>query len=92
MVKQVVISKAAQKQLRRVPGRIRAALMFWAEQVAAVGLAEVRKVSGYHDEPLRGDRAGQRSIRLSQGWRAFYVEHEGKVHFVEVIEVNHHDY
>ena len=29
-------------------------------------------VPGYHDEPLKGHRAGQRSIRLSRAYRAIY--------------------
>ena len=33
------------------------------------GLEEVRKVPGYHDEPLKGDQAGERSIRLSRSYR-----------------------
>jgi proteic killer suppression protein len=58
-----------------------------------VGLTEVRKLSGYHDEPLKGTRKGQRSIRLNRAYRAIYVEHEGgKIHIVEVIEVSKHEY
>lgn len=57
------------------------------------GLREVRKRPGYHDEPLKGKRQGQRSIRLSRGYRAIYIIDElSKVHFVEIIEVNKHDY
>jgi hypothetical protein len=32
----------------------------------------VRKVPGFHDEPLSGKRFGQRSLRLSKSYRAFY--------------------
>jgi hypothetical protein len=68
--------------------------------VAAVedqGLEEVRRIPGYHDEPLRGDRAGQRSIRLSRSYRAFYIvchrqEEDQTLEFVSVEEVNKHDY
>jgi proteic killer suppression protein len=54
----------------------------------------VRKVPGYHDEPLTGDRTGQRSIRLSRAYRAFYViERDAvRVEFVHVTEVNKHEY
>jgi len=52
----------------------------------------VRKVRGYHDEPLSGDREGQRSFRLSRGWRGFYVIEGDDVQLVMVIEVNKHDY
>jgi hypothetical protein len=37
------------------------------------GLEAVQKVPGYRDAPLGGDRNGQRSIRLSRAYRAFYV-------------------
>jgi len=48
---------------------------------------------GLHDEPLKEDRQGQRSIRLNRAYRAIYVERdEGEVELVEVIEVNKHEY
>jgi proteic killer suppression protein len=54
----------------------------------------VRKVKGYHDEPVRGaKRAGQRSVRLSRAYRLFYVEKlDGKLELVEIVEVNKHEY
>lgn len=42
------------KQLRRLPAHIIDALQAWADKVEVFGMAEVRKVKGYHDEPLRG--------------------------------------
>lgn len=56
------------------------------------GLEEVRKVPGYHDEPLKGKRAGQRSIRLNRSYRAIYEIKEEQVEFVSVREVGKHDY
>ena len=41
-----------------------------------MGLRETRKIKGYHDEPLQGDRKGQRSIRLNKAYRAFYIVKE----------------
>jgi proteic killer suppression protein len=42
---------------------------------------------------LRGDRKGQRSIRLNKAYRAFYVETENKdIHLISIIEVNKHEY
>jgi len=53
----------------------------------------VRKISGYHDEPLHGNRIGQRSIRLNKSYRAIYTELDsGEIHFIEIVEVNKHDY
>jgi toxin HigB-1 len=57
------------------------------------GLEEVRKIRGYHDEPLLGLRKGQRSIRLSRSYRAVYEVHtDGAIEFVSVEEVNKHAY
>jgi proteic killer suppression protein len=57
------------------------------------GIHETRKYKGFHDEPLKGNREGQRSVRLNRTYRAIYVEHKsGEVELIEVIEVNKHDY
>ncbi|STY25350.1 Plasmid maintenance system killer protein [Legionella taurinensis] len=54
---------------------------------------EVRKIPGFHDEPLKGNRVGQRSIRLSRAYRAIYeLGQQGKMEIVEIVEVNKHDY
>jgi proteic killer suppression protein len=55
-------------------------------------LEEVRKAPGYHDEPLKGDRLGQRSIRLSRSYRAIYEIKSSNVEFVSIKEVSKHDY
>lgn len=58
-----------------------------------LGLEEVRKIPGYHDEPLSGDRAGQRSIRLSLSYRAIYeILSDQQVKFVWIEEVTKHAY
>jgi proteic killer suppression protein len=54
---------------------------------------EMRKCKGFHDEPLKGKRQGQRSVRLNKAYRAIYVEHEtGEVELIEVLEVSKHEY
>jgi proteic killer suppression protein len=88
---QVVINKTAQKQLKKVPAHIEKNFRLWVATVETVGIAETRKISGFHDEPLTGERKGQRSIRLSKSYRAFYVEHDDTI-IIEVIEVNKHEY
>jgi len=88
---QVIINKKAQKQLKKLPGYIVRKLQKWAEDVEKFGIEEIRVIPGYHDEPLKGERSGQRSIRLSKAYRAFYIEHDGTI-IIEVIEVNKHDY
>jgi len=65
----------------------------WIESVGSQGLSKVRKTPEFHDEPLEGKRKGQRSIRLSNAYRAIYIiGQDGKISFVEIYEVNKHDY
>jgi proteic killer suppression protein len=67
--------------------------MSWVNAVGHDGLSQVRKIPGYHDEPLHGNRKGQRSIRLSKSYRAIYIiDKNGKTEIVEIIEVSKHDY
>lgn len=81
------------KRLRKVPIHIVDALQAWADKVEAYGMTEVRKLKGYHDEPLKGDRKGQRSVRLSKQWRAIYEEHDhGGIRLIMVEEVTPHAY
>ena len=57
------------------------------------GLREIRKLPGYHDEPLKGDRLGQRSIRLNKAYRAIYIqEKDGAINLIIIEEVNKHEY
>lgn len=89
----IILSEGAKRDLKKVPVHIAIKLFEWIEAVASDGINEVRKISGYHDEPLRGKRKGQRSIRLSKSYRAIYmITNDGKIEFAEVIEVNKHDY
>lgn len=67
-------------------------LLIWVMAVEHDGLEEVRKVPGYHDEPLKGRRAGQRSIRLSRAYRAFHEIRQDTALFVSVEDVSKHLY
>lgn len=83
----------ARKQLKKMPRHIVENLASWVDDVETRGLEEVRKIPGYHDEPLHGDRQCQRSIRLSRAYRAIYVvKDESEIEFVSVEEVSKHDY
>lgn len=89
----VTWSKGVDKVLTKIPSFLRNKFMAWVLVVERVGLLEVRKLSGYHDEPLKGTRKGQRSIRLNRAYRAIYVERQGgEIHIVEVLEISKHDY
>lgn len=89
----VFLSKNAQKDLEKIPANLKKKLLFWALSVREIGIQKMRQIKGYHDEPLHGDRKGQRSIRLSRSYRAIYIEgNNGKIEFLEIIEVNKHEY
>ena len=92
MIRRVAITRHVEKQLRRLPRHIVDNLMIWVAAVEHEGLEEVRKVPGYRDEPLKGDRAGQRSIRLSRAYRAIYEIKGDSAKFVSVEEVSKHGY
>ncbi|MFP5492370.1 MAG: type II toxin-antitoxin system RelE family toxin [Bacteriovoracia bacterium] len=82
-----------EKQLRKLPDYIKIKVLDWAKSVEEFGMPLVRRSSGLHDEPLRGARRGQRSIRLNRSWRLIYEEKEnGEITLIEVREINHHDY
>ena len=92
MIFRVEISRLAEKQLRKLPRHIVDNLLIWVAAVEHDGLEEVRKVPGYHDEPLKGDRTGQRSIRLSRAYRAIYEIKQDTAKFVSVEELSKHEY
>ena len=93
VIQRVALRTLARKQLRRMPRHIVENLAAWVDDVETRGLEAVRKVPGYHDEPLHGDRQGQRAIRLSRAYRAMYVVKEDKEGtFVSIEEVSKHDY
>lgn len=93
MITAVQIIKPALKELKKTPQHIQEKFRAWVITVSKIGLAETRKSPGWHDEPLQGKRRGQRSIRLNRVWRAIYViKEDGKIEFIEVIEVMPHEY
>ncbi len=61
----VVLGKGVTKQLDKLPDHIVRKFYAWVTVIELVGLNEVRKKPGFHDEPLKGRRKGQRSIRLN---------------------------
>lgn len=89
----VFLSKKAEKQVKTLPLHIKEAVFLWVKTVEKIGLFETRKCSSYHDEPLKGLRLGQRSVRLNRAYRLFYEETSDKIEItIVVIEVNKHAY
>jgi proteic killer suppression protein len=56
MVNVVEISKRAEKEIIKLPNHIQIKLRLWVHDVERLGLSEVQKIPGYHDEPLKGER------------------------------------
>ena len=92
-IQRVVWQRSVAKQLERIPTHIAKKFFAWVSAVRLAGLRQTRTSPGFHDEPLRGDRTGQRSVRLSRDYRAIYEERkDGTIEFIEVVEVNKHEY
>jgi len=92
-VRTVIWDKKVEKQLGKLPDFIQLKFYTWVKSIQLAGLRSVRKQPGFHDEPLKGERHGQRSVRLNRAYRAIYVERaDGELELIEVIEVNKHEY
>ena len=90
---QIDLTKGAQKDLTKIPQYMQEKLLLWVDSVERMGINITRKIPGYHDEPLRGERQGQRSIRLNKAYRAIYIENEqNEIIIISIIEVNKHEY
>ena len=90
---QVWITKFAEKQLRKLQKPMVAAFYTWVRSVELDGIRATRLRAGYHDEPLHGERKGQRSVRLNRSYRVIYEETEsGNLILISVQEVNKHEY
>lgn len=88
---QVHFSRFAEKQVEKLPDHILSSLYQWVASLENIGLQETRKRKSYHDEPLKGNRLGQRSVRLNRSYRAIYTEFKDELKIL-VIEVNKHEY
>lgn len=93
VIRRIRLSRLAQKQLRKLPRHIVLKLQTWVEIVEFEGLENARKIPGFHDEALKGQRVGQRSVRLSRSYRAIYeIRQDLTSELVSVEEVNKHEY
>lgn len=93
MIASVVLSKEAQKGLRRAPPQAVKKLQMWVFWVESRGIEAARAIRGFDDHSLKGERKGQRAIRLTKQWRAVYREQaDGDVEFAYVEEVHPHNY
>ena len=63
----------------------------WKDLVFRHGPEKLQEFPGFHDEPLMGQRAGQRSSRLSAQYRVIY-EVNRQIVTVYVLEITPHKY
>jgi len=87
----VTILPLARKQLKKSPLLVRMKVEAWVDTVESVGVQATRKSTGLDDEPLKGKRKGQPSIRLNRQWRLIYTETDAGL-LVNILEVTAHDY
>ena len=93
MIRDVVLQPDAVRSLKKAPVFIVNKMHKWVKDVQVFGLEEVRKIPGWHDHPLKGERKGQRSIYLNKQWRAIYIlDKKGIIEFASVEEVSLHKY
>ncbi len=90
---QIILTSTAKKQLRHCPEYIARKFAYWINLIQSLGLREACKYKGFHDEPLKGYRLNQRSVRLSKAYRIIYRELTPTAYeIIEILEVNKHDY
>lgn len=53
---------------------------------AALTLDDLRNPPGNHLEALKGDRSGQKSIRINQRWRICFKWKDGEAHGVHIVD------
>jgi len=75
--------------MEKVPRNIAHKLDTWVLMIEEIGVEEVRKSKGFHDEPLKGNLRGCRSIRLNKSYRAIYTVRFG---MIVIEEVSKHEY
>jgi len=75
------------KGSRRFPADIqRIALRKLTQLSAAEALSDLRVPPGNRLEALKGDLAGQHSIRINDQWRICFVWKDGHAHAVEIVD------
>lgn len=90
---EIIYTKEAIRNIQKLPKYIQAKILLWFDLLNEYGLEATKKYPGLNDEMLKGKRKGQRSIRLSKGYRLFYQELPCEFTVViEILEVNKHDY
>ena len=93
MTTTIIIGKLAERAIFKLPPEIVEAFDAWVESIIESGLFQTQRIPGYRDKQLKGKRKGQRSVRLSRGYRVFYTTLSGEnVLYIRVLDINKHEY
>jgi addiction module RelE/StbE family toxin len=79
------------RKLPRIPIEVLKRYEKWKDIVAISGPEGLRLIKGFHDEALTGKWQGHRSSRLNLQYRLIYRIEKKKL-YVQVIDINPHDY
>lgn len=75
------------RRSRRLPGEIQAVALRKLRLLNnARRLEDLRIAPANRLEALKGDRAGQHSIRINDQWRICFAWREGHAHAVEIVD------
>lgn len=94
MALKIEFTKRSYKELLKAPQTVREAIEDWLISVRIIGVEQTRLQGGkgLHDEPLKGSRKGQRSIRLNRSWRLIYEINQGELRILKILAITKHDY
>ncbi len=79
------------KTCRKLPEAVVKKYELWKDIIFRHGPEKLKEFPGFHDEKLKGERAGQRSSRLSLQYRVIYTV-ERDIVTVLVLEITPHNY
>ena len=79
------------KTCRKLPEAVAKKYELWKNIIFRHGPEKLKEFPGFHDEKLKGERAGQGSSRLSLQYRVIYAVKRDIV-TVLVLEITPHNY
>jgi proteic killer suppression protein len=85
----VFFCKQAEKDIKKIPDYVAIKLQSWVDDVEERGLPAATRSPGFHDEPLKGNLTGLRSVRLSLSYRMIYRK---ELFNIYILEVHKHAY
>ena len=91
MMWNILEHRSIAKTCKKLPVKVVKKYELWKDIIFRHGPGKLREFPGFHDEKLKGNRAGQRSSRLSLQYRVIYKVKKENV-TVSVIDINAHKY